>query len=210
MINFNNRKIVFVAGLHGNEQMPVKALQENRIPFIFGNPAAYEKNARFLEHDLNAAFGIESDALEAKRAREILSEINESDFVIDFHSTGSTPIPFAIVVDVKMIPLAAQTGLDKVVIMKYNIKEGHALINYRDGISIETGLHTKKESYEITLSVVENLKLGIAHRMEQYEVYEKITKPGNYINFEEHPDGFIPILANETAYNFYGLKARKI
>ena len=46
-----------------------------------------------------------------------------------------------------------------------------------------------------------------------YEVYDVISKPGEYENFKEHKDGFIPILANESEYErhgIFGLKARKL
>jgi hypothetical protein len=109
-----------------------------------------------------------------------------------------------------MIPLAAKTGLEYVVIMRHNIKNGHSLINYHDGISIESGRHDTKESYDMTLRIVENIQSAKARPIKIYEVYEKITKPGEYVNFVEHPDGFIPILAGEKAYDFYGLKAKRV
>jgi hypothetical protein len=41
-----------------------------------------------------------------------------------------------------------------------------------------------------------------------YEVYEEISEEGLYKNFIMHEKGFIPVLAGETSYDFYGLKAR--
>lgn len=204
------RKIYFVAGLHGNEQAPVKALRDNGIDFILGNPNAHEKNIRFTESDLNASFGVLGDKYEEVRAKEILKEIDSDGLVIDFHTTMSASLAFAIVVDKNMIPLAARTGLGLVVLMSHNIKDGHALINHRDGISVESGVHNTKESYDTTLWVVENIKFGKEYPVRIYEVYDKITEPGEYVNFQDHPDGFIPVLAGEKAYNFYGLKAREI
>lgn len=188
--------------------MPVKTLSENNIEFILGNPEAYQQNIRFLEEDLNATFGVSNNTYESMRAAEILKEINQNDLVVDLHTTTAITPAFAIIVDEKMIPLARQTGLEHVVIMKHNIKKEHALINYRDGISIETGNHNDRASYNRTLEIIKNIKTGKEFPIKIYEVYEKITKPGEYINFKEHPDGFIPILAGEISYNFYGLKAR--
>lgn len=202
--------IVFVAGLHGNEQEPVKALRDSGVKFILGNPRAYEENKRFLECDLNAAFAIENDSYEAVRAEEILKEIDADSFVVDFHTTGADTEPFAIVVDEKMIPFAQKTGLRHVVIMRHNIKDGHALINYRNGISVESGRHNTKESYKMTLEVVKNIKGNRTFPVKVYEVYGKITEPGVYINFQKHPDGFITVLAGEPSYDFYGLKAREL
>ncbi len=204
------RKIVFVAGLHGNEEMPVRALEENSVPFILGNPRALKKKVRFTAEDLNASFGIRGASYEARRAKEILTKIGKKDLVVDFHTTTAKTPPFVILVDKKMIPLAATTGLSRVVIMKHNIKQGHALIDYRDGISIEAGNHGSKESYRITLRIVKNISACAKHRVRIYEVYDKITKPGRYKNFKKHREGFIPILAGEKAYDFYGLKARRV
>lgn len=207
------QKIIFVAGLHGNEQMPVKALEENSTPFVLGSPLARKQNVRFTERDLNASFGVMDGSYETKRAEEILKEIDENDFVVDFHTTEKEPTPFVIIVDEKMIEFAKQTGLAHMVIMKHNIKQGHALINYRNGISVEAGTHTSRESYDTTLQIVKNIQAGEKHPIILYEVYDEINHPGNYKNFKMHDDGFIPVLANEPAYEregLFGLKARKI
>ena len=150
---------------------------------------------------------------EIKRAAELLKRISKSSLVVDFHTTAALA-PFVIICSRKMIPLAAMVGLRHVVIMKYNVKRGHALINYRDGISIETGNHTSKKSYNLTLKIVKNILSGKKHPIKVYEVYDKITEPGRYVNFKKHHGGFIPVLAGEKeytkAYHIYGLKAREI
>ena len=204
------QKIIFVAGLHGNERMPIKALKENGIPFILGNLRAAKKRTRFIKSDLNASFGLKGDSYEIKRAKKILEKINDKDLVVDFHTTSAPTPPFAIVVDKKMIPFAARTGLKYAVFMKHNIKKRHALINYRDGISVEAGTHDSKKSYNITLRTVKNILAGRKQSINIYEVFGKIVKPGRYVNFRKHSEGFIPILAGEKAYDFYGLKARRI
>lgn len=202
--------IVFVAGLHGNEQMPVRALTKNNIPFIIGNLRAKKKNVRFIDNDLNASFGLRARGYEPQRAKQILKQIKTKDLVVDFHTTTAKITPFVIIVDKKMLKLAASTGLKKVVFMKHNIKNKHALINYRQGISVETGNHNSKKSFDTTLRVVKNVKNQKRYDVEVYEVYDKILKTGIYKNFKKHRDGFFPVLAGEKAYNFYGLKAKKI
>lgn len=209
----SNRKIVFVAGIHGNERMPVRALTEAGADFILGSPKAYDLNVRLVEEDLNASFGLLSDSYESKRAAEMLQHINEDALVIDFHTTEAEHTPFVIIVDEKMIPLAERTGIERVVIMRHNIKQGHALINHRNGISIEAGAHTDERSYHTTLDIVNNLSKDTKYPITLYEVYDEITKPGEYINFQQHQAGFVPILANESAYELkglFGLKARRV
>lgn len=208
-----SQKIVFVAGLHGNETASIKALTENNINFILGNPRAYEQNLRFTEKDLNASFGLPDDSYESRRAKEILEEIDKDALVVDFHTTGKEDRPFVIIVDKKMISLAKRTGIQRVVMMKHNIKKGHALINYRGGVSVETGTYQSEKSYQTTLMVVENILSGKKHPITLYEVYDEIREAGNYKNFKIHKNGFIPILANEPEYEqqgLFGLKARKL
>lgn len=210
MENLRNQKIIFVAGIHGDEQAPVKALQENKIQFILGNPKAYQQKVRLTESDLNASFGASDGGYESARASEILNEIDENSLVVDFHTTTAITPPFVIAVDKSAIPFASTTGLGRVVVMGYNIKEGRALINFRKGISVESGNHDSEGSYKTTLNVVKNVRAGVKHPIKIYEVYDKITEPGNYINFQMHANGFIPILAGEKSYDFYGLKAKEI
>jgi hypothetical protein len=205
-------KYVFVAGMHGNEKMPVRALRDAKIDFIFGNPNAYKRNVRFTEQDLNASFGRRAKTFESKRAAELLKQIPKNSTVIDFHTTGTEERPFAIVVDKKMIKVAAKTGIKKIVLMKHNIKKGHALINYRNGVSIEAGTHKDEESYKTTLKVVKSLEKDKATKVDVYEVFDIIKEPGKYINFKAHKSGFIPVLANEPAYEkegIFGLKAKR-
>ena len=193
--------------------MPVRALSENNIPFILGSPRAREKNVRFIEKDLNASFGLSGATYEHMRANEILDEIPRDAFVVDFHTTASEPRPFVIIVDEGMVALAKQTGIERVVVMRHNIKRGNALINRRRGVSIEAGRHDDQESYQTTLGVVQSILSGAEHPVVVYEVYEEIRKPGNYENFREHEEGFIPILAKEPEYEregLFGLKARKL
>lgn len=207
------QNIVFIAGMHGNERIPVAALTENGVPFILGNPIAYEKNIRFTERDLNASFGIDCKDYECVRANEILKEISEDVFVVDFHTTANEVNSFVIVVDEEMIPLARRTGLERVVIMRHNIKKGHALINHRKGISVEAGTHKDRRIYQMTLDVAQNVRGYKEHPAVLYEVYGEIKEPGDYKNFQMHAEGFIPILSNEPEYEsqgLFGLKARKL
>lgn len=202
------KAIVFVAGLHGDERLPIKVLNENKIPYILGNPLAFKKNKRFIHRDLNASFGVRGTEYEAKRASEILKQINKNTLVVDFHTTTAKTPPFVIIVNKKMISFAAQIGLKNVVYMKHNIKGGHALINKRDGISVEVGRDVK--NYNTILKVIKNISFGKKYSVKIYEVQDILKKPGTYKNFKKHPAGFYPILAGEKAYDFYGLKARLI
>ena len=206
------KNIIFVAGLHGNECIPVFALAETGIAPIIGNPKALSDGKRFLDSDLNSSFGLKGKGYEIKRAKEILNLIPKNSKVIDLHTFSAKSEPFVVIVDKKMVKLACQTGLKHIVLMDYNIKKGNALINYRDGISIEVGHHQDYRSFTTTMEIVNNLRVGKVktNGVSLYSVFGIIRKKGKYINFKQHKDGFVPVLAREKAYNFYGLKAKKI
>ena len=204
-------KLSFVAGVHGNESLPLFALTSRGYKVIAGNPKALRRGVRFIDCDLNASFGLKGSLYEVQRANQLLELIPEKSLVVDFHTTTAITKPFAIVVDKKMVPFAATTGLKYIVIMKYNIKNAHALINYRKGISIEVGNHSTQQSFDTTLAVVDSIeKAKRNQRVKIYEVYDIIKDKGSYSNFQETPTGFIPILAGEKSYPFFGLKAKEI
>lgn len=160
--------------------------------------------------DMNKAFGLKGTSTEEKLARNLLRKIDKRDCVIDLHTCSAKTEPFAIITDLKMLPLAKTLGLKYVVHMKHNIKNGHALIDYRNGVSVETGMHNTQEAFTNTIKVAKNVLLGKVYQVTLLEVFGIITKPGKYVNFQTHKDGYIPVLAGEKAYDFVGLKARFI
>lgn len=205
--------ITFVTGIHGDESIPIFALSSKGIPQIIANPRALSLGKRFLDYDLNNSFGVKSNKhYEYKRAKKLLNLIPSKKNIVDFHTFSANSDSFVVIVDRKMIKLACQTGLRHIVLMEYNIKNGHALIDHRDGISIEVGKHNDYKSFLTTLKIVDNINSGKKKnkRVIFYSVFDIIKRPGKYFNFKQHKDGFIPVLAGEKAYNFYGLKARKI
>jgi len=205
-----SRKFVYITGLHGDEPIPVIALAVIGSEQLVGNPKALSVGKRFINNDLNKSFGIDKSGYEFKRAKEILKLIPKKAIIIDFHTCSAVSPPFVIVVDKKMLSFARKTGLKHVVFMKYIINNGHSLINYRKGISIEVGQHKRYDSFQTMLKVIKNLQLNKIVEQKIYEVYDKITISGGYSNFKKYRDNFYRVLAGENAYNFYGLKAKKI
>ena len=202
--------MIFTTGIHGNEPIPIFALASLGIKQLVCNYQALILNQRFIQKDLNQSFGTDGDSVEERRATEILKIIPESEIVIDFHTMSAISEPFAIVVDLKMVPLAATTGLKHIVYMSHNIKSGHSLIDHRSGISIEVGQHQDSVSYDTAKQIYRHLKSDKTGQFTLYEVYGVIEKPGIYQNFKQHQNGFIPVLAGEKAYNIPGLKSRII
>ena len=102
--------IAIIGGTHGNEYTGVyllKKLQIDKIhekfsnlniELLLGNPKAYEKCVRFIDHDLNRSFlkddlnNLNLSGYEANRAKVINynlgpKESPKTDFIIDIHST---------------------------------------------------------------------------------------------------------------------------
>lgn len=205
---------LYITAVHGNEIMPALALASIGEPQIVANPRALARGVRYTEHDLNASFGTNGSTYEEKRARELDKILDPKKLVVDFHSFSIDSEPFAIVVDLAMIPLASSLGVKHVVYMKHNIKGGHALINHHTGVSVEVGRHNDPQSFETTLMIARRLnQYGInPGKVKVYEVYDRITEKDSYTNFKEK-NGVIPILYGERAYDglgFYGLAAREI
>jgi len=204
--------LVFVAGLHGNEPVPVMALCAKNIPFVLGNPLAAKLGVRYVDHDLNASFGVKNNTYESHQSKNVLKNIPQHSIVIDFHTMPVDSPSFAIVVDEDMIDYAQTLGVRHVVYMKYNPKNGHALINHRKGVSVETGMHGLYASYLKTLEIVKRTTYCRKTRgVQVYEVYGAISKKANYTNFalfSDDEESFYPVLAGERTYDFLGLKAR--
>ena len=202
-------KIRFVTGLHGNEHIPVIALASIGEYQIVANPLALSTNNRFIHTDMNRAFGREGNCYEIEKAKEVLKKIKKDIPVIDFHTMSADSEPFSIVVDKKMIPLAKTLGLP-IVYMKRNIKKGYSLINHCDGVSVEVGRHNTNKAFKMAINIVKRAKTAKQYDCQVYEVYDKILEPDIYTNFKKHKRGFYPVLAGEKAYDFFGLKAKKV
>jgi hypothetical protein len=209
-MDYKGRHVQLVAGLHGNEKATVRALESLKLDFILGNPDAASQNKRFIDEDLNASFGKGMQSNETRRAAEILTLIPGEAVVIDFHTTSANSEPFAILTNKAMLPLAERTGCTYAVLMTHNIKSGHALINHRDGISVEISGYDTQEAFKSTVQIIKNLESEFSKPIILLEVFDKIIQTGVYENFVQHAEGFFPILVGEQAYDFLGLKARRI
>lgn len=104
------KNIALVGGTHGNEYTGVYLIRKLRleqfhqkweglnIKYLIGNPKAYEKNVRFVDHDLNRSFGkkdlsnLDLSGYEYDRAKAINQIIGpkgspNTDLIIDMHTT---------------------------------------------------------------------------------------------------------------------------
>lgn len=210
------RKIRYVAGIHGNERMPVLALSSLGIAHIVGNPRAIAQNKRFIERDLNSSFGTQGSSYEEKRAKVILDQIDKSETAVDFHTfTGESPA-FVIILEEKMIKLGLSLGIEHNILMKFSPKKGHALLNFREGVAVEVGTHDDPKGFDLTQKIAKSLENDISDvhpEAKVYEVFDQLRETGDYINFQMSDEGFVPVLYSDKVdrkTDYLGLKARQI
>lgn len=95
--------IILSCGIHGNETGPIELINcltqnllkgkipvKNRVLFIIGNPAAVEKQQRFIDENLNRLFDnrhLESNTIESRRAKTL--ELCVEDFFTNIDKTDS-------------------------------------------------------------------------------------------------------------------------
>lgn len=92
-------KFAIIGGTHGNEPVGIKALEGikgnsylNEFKTYIGNPKAQEMGKRYVDSDLNRAFGGDDSAkgYERERSKYLVGEIKgEADFLLDLHTTTS-------------------------------------------------------------------------------------------------------------------------
>ncbi|OUR96823.1 hypothetical protein A9Q84_10820 [Halobacteriovorax marinus] len=96
-------KFAIIGGTHGNEPVGIKVIESlknnsdhsfrNSFKTFLGNPKAYELGKRYVNSDLNRAFGNDESSLgnEKSRASELQSDIvGKYDFLLDLHTTTSS------------------------------------------------------------------------------------------------------------------------
>ena len=102
------KRVVILAGIHGNETCGVEAfgkmsslkIDSGRVDFIIGNPRAVAQKVRFAEVNLNRMFRSDESLTESERAsyeyrrsRELIPILTEADAVLDIHSSGTPGSP---------------------------------------------------------------------------------------------------------------------
>lgn len=208
----------FVVCQHGNEETPLRVIRRysQRLTYVLANPAAYRRNARFMQTDLNRSFpGRERGSHEEKLAKRLLVRVRNYEQVVDLHTaTCSTPM-FAILTKVSPshIDLVRRLGVKRVVYMAKSIASGRALIDHVNcGVSIECGNErSKKTAVDIEEALRHFISGGTSgDDIAYYLVYEILRSsprlrrlPKSVRNFQEVSlagEKFYPVLARERNY----------
>lgn len=163
-------ELVISVGIHGDELMPIRAVQEliptlkkthllkeGKIRFIVCNVPALAKNTRFIDEDLNDIFPGTSDSSESKIARATLPLVENAQFVVDLH-TGFKAPPFAVLPSLRLdqLELIERTDIDKIVVFEKEIDQiTGPMVDYtRCGIGIEAGPHTSLSSLDFATNII--------------------------------------------------------
>lgn len=99
------KTLCVIAGVHGDETCGIRAFEEllptltitaGTVHFIYGNPEAILKNVRQTEMNLNQAFRPEEELLPGQKdsyeracAKEIMKYLDQSDALLDIHSSAT-------------------------------------------------------------------------------------------------------------------------
>ena len=212
-------KPLVVACVHGNEPYGLEG--GRRLPpffsFLVANPGAVEKNARFVDADLNRVFPGNAQGNQEERIAAALAQRLKGKFVVDLHST-SEPCPlFGIITKPCMLAAARRLGLQKVVFMTPAFAKGKALIDHCKGISLEVGPHDRKENAGEALACFDHYLEGKKSNPELFKVVGIVRGRGTPLiqNFvpvrkgeciAKDPDvyadkDFVPFLVGEKSYS---------
>ncbi len=160
--------IGIIIAIHGNETAPLTVLEKlpklelgnYQLKIIIVNQKAIDAKTRFIDTDLNRIFPGNLDGNhEEKLAHELLEEVEECDFVLDFHTSkkDSPPCVLTTNLDKAHLNMCKRVGITNVVFMKENPIKGKSLIDYCNlGISIELGKHDSNGAKKTFLDVIKS------------------------------------------------------
>ena len=165
-----------VGGVHGDEVVGarvVKSLRDRACPtpcawqlrLLLGNPRALLAGTRYVDSDLNRAFGPEAVAhgYEASRAATICAALGEPAVCLDVHQTHCDTPPLAVVRDTPAhLALARALGLRVAVVDAGRIYGATMLADWVDargglGLTLESGRADSEEAEVAARAVVTRL-----------------------------------------------------
>jgi predicted deacylase len=179
------KKVLIMAGVHGNEVCGIKALDElipkivpikGKVIFVYANLEAIKQNKRYVETNLNRCFLKNQpddikETLEGKTAKEIIPFLEEADILLDLHSSKTSANKSYLICEKHcqeyfsvLNPKNIISGIDKT-----HPGGSDGFMGKKIGICIECGLHDSQDS-------IENAKNAIFNILKKAEVVEGNTK----------------------------------
>ncbi len=190
--------VTIMGGVHGNEPCGVDAInmlkdslkiKNGKVHLIFGNPRAIENNVREMELNLNRSFrddknmsDFEKGTYEYARSRKIMPYLDESDVLLDIHSTSAKGTPPFIICSEKSMEIAKYFPYDYVCDGFDNFHSGstdyYMSKNRKIGICIECGYHKDVGAKKLSMECVENLLdlLGMVENKSKHNINSNQNK----------------------------------
>lgn len=226
-------KILIIAATHGNELLGIKLYERllrtrssllEHTDFVIGNPRAYSAKKRYIAADLNRSYGTQGVTYEHQRAIEIQAYIahTKPDIVLDMHTTNCAQ-PNCLIVHT----------LDGKMKLRYMRASHISTILQVQPMGDIAGLADNIIGYEVpnkainsTLldHIVGDMQRFVDSPTEEYakkrlfrmqcKIYkQEVTaiQTKSFVNFEQHPLGYVPIMTGENSYkrdtDYLGFKA---
>jgi hypothetical protein len=228
-------KILLLGAQHGNELLGeqlhkhITRYRPQLLPFItyrVGNPKAYKKKTRYVESDLNRSYTAKNQTYEERRAKRILSYIQQNGFnlVLDLHTTTCEQPPCFIIPGItpEVTRFLRASSITRVVQMNHAMVATSLIGNCPQALSIE--INRQEAGLTKTLDALCNDiecyflgDTGVATKT-VYPVDSLLKKTevtdeeANLLrNFQLSPQGYYPILVGENSYkkqtDYLGFKA---
>lgn len=191
----NKKKdILFIAGVHGNEKIGIRALKKidkkginpKRFDWIAANTRALEKNRRFVDADLNriAPGNAKSKIYEERLAAKILKKAKKYRCVIDIHGSKRNIGIFAIITNQKRKNMQLVSSLPCERVVVWPLEKGSQrgpLVNFVPcGAGIECGPRSSKKTEDKLVkfleSVIKNGCLKNNLKKEYFLVFGKLVE----------------------------------
>jgi succinylglutamate desuccinylase len=165
-----------VGGVHGDERVGARVVESWRdaacpqpcawqLRLVVGNPRALEAGTRYVDSDLNRAFGPEASAhgYEVTRAAAICDALGEPRVCLDVHQTHCDTPPLAVVRETPAhLAFARALGLGLAVVGAGRIYGQTMLADWVDargglGLTLESGRADSEEADRAARAVVSRL-----------------------------------------------------
>lgn len=156
--------VAVVGAIHGDEPCGVKAIDrllesnptvDNPVKFIVANEEALAEGTRYIDADLNRAFGddVTESAHEYRLAQTLRDELAGC-LVLSLHSTQSSSNPFGIVNDVDGPAAAVCPFLSIAALVETDQDEGRLFAIDADLLEVEVGLQGTDTAAENAYRIV--------------------------------------------------------
>ncbi|MBV0924666.1 succinylglutamate desuccinylase/aspartoacylase family protein [Halomicroarcula limicola] len=159
------RPLTVVAGVHGDEQSGVRAVErvldaghefERAVRFVTANPPAVDAGERYLDVDMNRVFPGDADSEDRERrlAAELLDIIGDAP-AIALHATHATSEPISLVSREQPGAVETAAGMATTPVVDTTDTVEGGLNRFGQVVTVETGKQGTEEAVETGVSVVE-------------------------------------------------------